>query len=304
MSTEPYPFKASAQKKIFSFGEILWDQFPSYRIPGGSPLNVAAHLYYFGHLTKLVSSIGQDQNGRELIHWIQDIGLSTDYISENELPTGHVMIRLTDDDEPSYSIEEDVAWDFIGIQDQLYQDILTADAFVFASLAQRSEMNVETLKKLINRLPSKSSVIFDCNLRPPFIDDEKLKLSIEWSDIVKCNEEEWEFIQELFDLTPLELVAEANLEALLITQGERGARVITADGSEIYQSAYAIPKSDHKGDFVGVGDAFLAAVTALYLQDLEWRKILKIASEYAAWVASQRGGTPKPSEDILTSLLR
>jgi fructokinase len=163
-------------------------------------------------------------------------------------------------------------------------------------------MNVQTLKKLMDHLPAQATVIFDCNLRPPFIDDEKLKLSIEWSDIVKCNEGEWEFIQELFDLEASELVEEAQLEALLITKGEKGATVFTCDGLEIHQSSMAIPKTNQMGDFVGVGDAFLAVVTALYLQNLEWSEILERAARYAAWVASQTGGTPHPPEDIIRAV--
>lgn len=291
----------STAKQVFSFGEILWDQFPSYRIAGGSPFNVAAHLHFLGYDSHLISALGNDEAGRDLLDLVHGMGLSSTYVCQNELPSGLVNIRFSEG-EPAYTIEEDVAWDYIGIQDVLIGKISSANAFVFASLAQRSEMNVQTLKKLMDHLPAQATVIFDCNLRPPFIDDEKLKLSIEWSDIVKCNEGEWEFIQELFDLDALELVEEAQLEALLITKGEKGATVFTCDGLEIHQSAMAIPKTNQKGDFVGVGDAFLAAVTALYLQNTEWSEILERAAHYAAWVASQRGGTPHPPEDVIRAV--
>ena len=65
----------------------------------------------------------------------------------------------------------------------------------------------------------------------------------------------------------------------------------------------AIPKTNQIGDFVGVGDAFLAVVTALYLHNLEWPEILERAARYAAWVASQRGGTPHPPEAVTRAVL-
>lgn len=155
----------STPKQIFSFGEILWDQFPSYRIAGGSPFNLAVHLHFLGHHPHLISALGQDDTGQDLLDLVHKIGLSTKYIYQNELPSGLVNIRLSDS-EPTYTIEEDVAWDYIGIQDELLGKISSADAFVFASLAQRSEMNVQTLKKLMDHLNAQATVIFDCNLRP------------------------------------------------------------------------------------------------------------------------------------------
>lgn len=289
---------------IFSFGEILWDQFPTYQIAGGSPFNVAAHLHYFGNRSQLISAIGEDERGQELMRLVEEIGLSTAYLNINQLPTGVVQIHLTEHGEPSYTIEEDVAWDFIGIHDEILSDIKNADAFVFASLSQRSELNIHTLEKLLGHLPAEATVIFDCNLRPPFIDDEKLKRSIEWSDIVKCNEGEWEFIEELFELKPHELIREAELEALLITKGENGVRLFTREGSEFYQPASEIPLSEQKGDFVGVGDAFLAVVTSLYLRHFEWQIILERATRYAAWAASQQGGIPRPPEELIRQLSR
>lgn len=295
-------FHSLSMNKIFSFGEILWDQFPTYRIAGGSPFNVAAHLRYLGNESELISAVGQDEPGRELQLLVEKTGLSSHYLGVNELPTGTVTIRLTENGEPSYTIEEDVAWDFIGIHQALLDDITKARAFVFASLAQRSEMNVYTLEKLLEHLPADATVIFDCNLRPPFIDDEKLKRSIEWSDIVKCNEGEWEFLQELFDLSPQELVQEFGLEALLLTKGEQGASVVTKDGKEFHQPAGMIPYSDQKGDFVGVGDAFLASVSSLFLYNMEWPLIMERATRYAAWVASQQGGTPKPPDVMIRAV--
>lgn len=294
--------KSMLGKTIYSFGEILWDQFPTYRLAGGSPFNVASHLCFLGHPVHLISAVGDDPLGQELQRVVHNTGLSSQFICVNDLPSGTVNIHLYDEGEPNYVIEEDVAWDYIGIDEILLKEISSAGAFIFASLAQRSEINFKTLSRLLEKLPSEATLVFDCNLRPPFIDDEKLKLSIEWSDIVKCNEGEWEFLEEMFDLGPEELVQEANLEALLLTKGEQGASVFTRYGDVFHQPASPLPISAQSGDFVGVGDAFLAVVTYLFMQKTDWPFILDKATQYAAWVASQKGGTPRPTASFLESL--
>ena len=35
--------------KAVSFGEILWDIFPNYKVIGGAPLNLILRMKSFGH---------------------------------------------------------------------------------------------------------------------------------------------------------------------------------------------------------------------------------------------------------------
>lgn len=75
------------------FGEVLWDVFPDHKKIGGAPLNVAIRLQSFGIDTAIVSRIGNDVNGAILVDYIQENGVSTDYIqNDNEYKTGEVTV--------------------------------------------------------------------------------------------------------------------------------------------------------------------------------------------------------------------
>ena len=49
--------------KVTSFGEVLWDDFPSGKVLGGAPLNVLVRLQSFGVYTAIKSRRGDDADG-------------------------------------------------------------------------------------------------------------------------------------------------------------------------------------------------------------------------------------------------
>ena len=53
--------------KITCFGEVLWDVFPTHKKIGGAPLNVALRLHSFENDVTIISSVGDDKNGKELL---------------------------------------------------------------------------------------------------------------------------------------------------------------------------------------------------------------------------------------------
>ena len=53
--------------KAVSFGEILYDIFPNSEKIGGAPLNVASRLSTNGIDTTMISSVGQDEKGKNLL---------------------------------------------------------------------------------------------------------------------------------------------------------------------------------------------------------------------------------------------
>jgi len=53
--------------KIVCFGEVLWDIFPTHKKIGGAPLNVALRLQTFENEVALISCLGDDKLGNELL---------------------------------------------------------------------------------------------------------------------------------------------------------------------------------------------------------------------------------------------
>lgn len=284
-------------KKVLSIGEVLWDVFPTYKKPGGSPANLAYHLHCLGNETSFVSRVGSDENGDELLKFLADKGISTQYIqSDQNQPTGTVTVTFSDG-EPSYVIHEPAAWDFIEYTDDLKFEAANLDAICFASLSQRNKKTAKTLQKLLHGVPDSCLKVFDLNLRPPFTNPELITEQIMIADVVKFNEAEFEQTKTWFktDHPAAYLLAKDPGKTILRTLGEHGSEMITASGT--FQED-ACPISGD-GDFVGVGDAFLACFTHLKLRNEPTDSILYKANRYAAAVASQQGGMPEIQDLIL-----
>jgi fructokinase len=287
-------------KKVLSIGEVLWDVFPTYKKPGGSPANLAYHLHCLGNNAIFVSRVGSDKNGKELLQFLTNKGFSTDFIQkDSSQPTGNVTVTFTDE-EPSYVIHKPAAWDDIEYSDDLKSVVSELDAICFASLAQRNNITATTIQHLLGDVPENCLKVFDLNLRPPFTNSQLITEQIKITDVVKFNEEEYEQAKTWFKTdNPAAYLLESDPDkTVLRTLGADGSEMITSEGT-FHEPAYPI---SGKGDFVGVGDAFLACFTHLKLRNTSPNKILSMANRYAAAVASQQGGMPEIDKSILEKL--
>jgi fructokinase len=79
---------------VVCFGEILLDILPLGEEAGGAPMNVAYHLSKHGINTALISRIGIDDRGKQLLEILQKQCVTTDYIqTDKEHQTGIVYAR-------------------------------------------------------------------------------------------------------------------------------------------------------------------------------------------------------------------
>lgn len=283
--------------KTLSIGEVLWDLFPDYKRPGGSPANVAYHLHCLGAKSLLLSRIGTDKNGKELLDFLNQKGIDTKHIQKDDVhPTGIVNVEFLDD-EPSYTIQEPSAWDYISLTDDLKKKIGSLDAVCFASLSQRNKVTGNTIQRLLGAVSDNCLKVFDLNLRPPFVDKDLILKSIDYSDIIKINEHEFKTLTEWYGSMNFagKLVEDHPSKTVLLTEGEKGSAMYTSEGF-FREKAHPITGN---GDFVGVGDAFLAGFTYLKLKNTSPDKILSKANQYAAFVASQKGGMPDIPDSIV-----
>jgi fructokinase len=289
-------------KTILHFGEMLWDQFKDYKRPGGSPFNVAMHLHYLRQNSYLISAVGRDELGSQLLDIIVQADGEKRYIERNDYPTGTVSVEMDEENEPTYTIHRRVAWDFIQPAESINSITQNADAFTFASLAQRSSTNRITLQKIISQLPESALLFFDVNLRPPFVQKPVLDYSMKRANYVKMNRDEWDQIGNMFNIKQESvLLREFDLEGIILTLGADGSIYFDRDGSHYVESAVNI--QSNTGDFVGVGDAFWACFIYHTLNGSPWIETLKKANRYAGWVAEQKGGIPEPDDELIDSIL-
>ncbi len=283
---------------VVCFGEVLWDLLPEGKVAGGAPMNVAFHLRNFGIPARMISRVGYDELGRELLQFLDRKGLPTEDIQiDVNHPTSTVQVWLDGLGHATYDIVRPVAWDFLEVQPAAAAAVAGADMFVFGSLAARSTTTRATLLHLLGLTGAVK--VFDVNLRPPHFSRETLEALLGQADIVKMNEEELREIGGWFT-TATENVGAAleqlldrfALQGVLVTRGKDGA-VFLDDQHDLYTCGGHVVEVV---DTVGSGDSFLAAFLRKRLDGAAAQDGLDFACATGALVATRKGGTPELTE--------
>ena len=288
---------------IICFGEVLFDVFPTHRKIGGAPLNVALRLASLGINAQIISRVGRDTIGSELLEFIQANKVPIALIQIDETnPTGEVLVQLDDKGSASYTIKYPVAWDEIELTPEIKSVQKNADALVFGSLVCRATTSYETLLKLIEIAKYK---IFDVNLRAPFYKKEVLMELMQQSDFIKFNDDELfeicEFLDSPFhslEQNMLFIAEQTNAKSICVTKGNHGA-VLYHNGIMYYNSGYKI----NVVDSVGAGDSFLAGLLSKLLMDEEPQKAIDFACALGALVAGSEGANPIISVETITKFM-
>ncbi len=292
------------QLTLIGIGEILWDEFPGFKVLGGAPTNFAFHANRLGANGMIVSTIGNDVPGEEIISLLNKKKLPYHLSIDSEHPTGKVTVTTDQNGSPTYTIHENRSWDFLTLQAKHKKIAQKADAICFGSLAQRNLQSAKSIVNFIKMARKDCLKVFDINLRQDYYSKENLSQLIGLSNILKLNHEELEIVRKMFltsaDETEnmLELVSMFDLSLIVLTKGKDGSRIfVDKDNDSVYK-----PKLIEIIDSVGAGDSFSAVVTLGYLKGLSLDKINRCASRVAAYVCSQKGATPQIPSNIIHSL--
>lgn len=265
-------------------------------------MNVAADLRNFGVNAQLISRVGDDELGVEMLQFLTSKGLPTDLIQIGRTHlTGVAKANISDANEVTYKIVQPVAWDYIQPEPQLVETVRQSDLFVYGSLAARSPLTRETLLDLLAVARRK---VFDVNLRAPHYERSLIEELLRQADIAKLNEHELIELSEWYGYEPnlhraMDLLRERyQLETLCVTLGEAGAVLLDSNGFTT-QSGFEIDVEDT----IGSGDAFLAAFLYKMTQQESPGQILEFACATGAYVATQRGATPAFTEETIVSAI-
>lgn len=253
-------------KTVIGIGEVLWDMLPQGRQLGGAPANFAYHVSQFGFQGIIVSAVGNDALGNDIIAQLESHGIASSIVKVDS-PTGVVNVAVDERGIPSYDIVEGVAWDNIPFDENSDTLASQAIAVCFGSLAQRSEMSRNTIRRFVESLPEKCLKVFDINLRQHYFDRDIIEWSLNHCNILKLNDEELEVLQEMFDasiLTTDSFIAKLqqlfDVKIVILTCGEKGSSVYYENEINFEST----PKVDVV-DTVGAGDSFTAAFVATLL---------------------------------------
>lgn len=276
-------------------GEALWDMLPEGKKIGGAPANFAYHVSQFGLDSRVVSAVGEDELGVEILKNFHEKKLNC-MIETVPYPTGTVQVELDRNGVPCYDIREGVAWDNIPFTPALEGLARQTRAVCFGSLAQRSVVSRETINRFLDVMPDGEGQykIFDINLRQGFYTKEIICESMRKCNILKINDEELVTISRMFGYPGIDLqdkcwilLAKYNLRMLILTCGVNGSYVFTPGEVSFVET----PKVE-VADTVGAGDSFTAAFVASILRGLPVNEAHRLAVATSAFVCTQNGAMP------------
>lgn len=280
---------------VVGMGETLWDVLPEGKKIGGAPANFAYHVSQFGLPSCVVSAVGDDALGKEIVENFTSKGLNQ-LIAEVPYPTGTVQVEIDPAGVPQYDIKENVAWDNIPYTAHLEALAERTKAVCFGSLAQRNIVSRTTINRFLDAMPHDNDnlVVFDVNLRQGFYDKEILCNSMTRCNILKINDEELVTVSRMFGYPGIDLqdkcwilLGKYNLKMLILTCGINGSYVFTP-GNVSFQPT---PKVE-VADTVGAGDSFTAAFIASILKGKPVAEAHACAVQTSAFVCTQKGAMP------------
>ena len=284
---------------LVGLGEVLWDVLPKGKQLGGATANFAYHAQALGGNGVVVSCVGDDDLGREILARLDDLGLDRRYMAiDKNHPTGTVTVELDTGGKPAYTIHENVAWDYIPYSSGLKELAGEVDAVCFGSLCQRSRVSRETIRQFLDATKRECLHLFDLNLRQSYFNREIIDALLKQTDVLKLNDEELPVLAELVDVRGSEtevldqLTERYALRLVALTRAERGSRLFKAGRDSTHPGFRT-----EVADTVGAGDSFAAVLALGLLRGERLDRINEHANRVASFVCSQNGATPiLPSE--------
>ncbi len=289
-------------KNIVCYGEVLWDMLPTGKKLGGAPLNVALRAQSLGNQATVISSIGDDGIGKEIIQEIKSFSANLGHIQVSKnFATSEVLVHLDKNGAASYEIKKPCAWDDIVLTDKDVEAVKTSDAFIYGSLIARSSTSRQTLFALLDKAKFN---VFDVNLRPPHYSQQTLVSLMKHANFIKFNDD------ELFEICAnmgfknkeleacIQFVAKStNTSQICVTLGEAGA-VLFYNNEFFYNKGFKITVADT----VGAGDSFLATIISNLLNGTSPQEAIDCACAIGAIVASKSGANPVVSTEEIEKI--
>lgn len=295
-------------KTILGVGELLWDVLPEGLQLGGAPANYTVMAGRLGNHAVLMSRIGADSMSERALQVLLPMPVDCSLLqTDPQQPTGWVTVELREG-QPSYTIHEPVAWDFMELTDDWLDTAAKADAICFGSLGQRSPVSRATTQSVVRATRPECHRIFDVNLRTPFYSAELVRSSLQLATVMKMNDGEAPLVAEMLGLpapSSLRAGAEAllrefpNLSLIAITCGVAGSLLVSPGRFDSHPGIPTIV-----ADTIGAGDAFTAALTHYLLQDAPLRVLNEAGNRWGSFIASRNGAMPEIPEETIARIVR
>lgn len=302
---------STSDEAVVIWGEVLWDRFISSRpgepatdYLGGAPANVAWHLGQAGGWPQLITSVGDDDDGRRAIKLLSEYVDTSLIQTDMQRKTGEVTVAI-DNGEPRYTLHAGRAWEHIACTPHVERAISEAGVLVYGTLSQRTPEGFAAWEKAVAAASDRCTVVCDVNLRRKadgsFVENVRVvERAIEAANVIKVNEREVAVLAETLGWRDgVDALRDGGRRVVAVTRGDKGS-TLYGKGAPIHVDA---PRAAPGGDNVGCGDAYVALLVLGMTSGWDLADSARVASRWAAAVAEVRGATPRFTIEQITDML-
>ena len=258
------------KKRVIGIGETVFDILfkedqPQKAVPGGSTFNSIVSLGRAGVPCAMVTEVGGDHVGDLICRFLQDNGVSSEYVCRHENVKSHISLAFLDkNNDAQYVFYKDHA--SVSLDGKLpvmdKDDIVLFGSFFAINPAIRSVVG----GLLRAAREAGAWLYYDVNFRKPHIAElpnvmVNIEENMSLSDVVRGSMEDFHYLYGLHDGDAIYERVSRLCRTLILTDGAHLIRVYTPEGCETYPVQAIETVST-----VGAGDNFNAGYIYAMLQ--------------------------------------
>ena len=276
--------------KIAGIGEVVYDILPDSRKIGGAPVDFLHQAQVKGADAFLVSAIGADDLGREVVNELNKLKINP-VLAITPYPTGRVLI-YKDNDKFCAHILENAAWDYIPFTTSAEHCIKQVDAIYYGTLALRKQYSCNTVLDLIDSAQNCEYKFFDANFRQNYYNKNNIVELLKRANMLKLNADELKTIKSMFNFKGnpedicLKLKKDYNLKYVIYNDAAKESKIwgpdniVTTMKNSRVQQAFAY----------GAGNAFAGAFLTSIMNGISQEEAHRIANEAGLEICKNNKG--------------
>ena len=254
--------------RIIGIGEtvldiLFRDDQPQTAVPGGSTFNSIVSLGRAGVNCAMVTEVGGDHIGDIICRYLQENGVSAEYVCRHEKVKSHISLAFLDENnDAQYIFYKDHA-SAKTIQNFEFQisnfKIKSDDIVLFGSFFSINPVMRPVVGKLLREAREAGAwLYYDVNFRKNYIADlpelmPNIEENMRLADVVRGSTEDFEYLYGLHDGAAIYERVRHYCPTLILTDGARPIRLYTPEGCESYPVEKIATVST-----IGAGDNFNA----------------------------------------------
>jgi len=290
------------QKRIIGIGETVFDILfrddqPQKAVPGGSTFNSIVSLGRAGMNCVMVTEVGGDHVGDIICNFLQENGVSTEYVCRHKDVKSHISLAFLDEhNDAQYVFYKDHA--SVSMDGPLpvfgQDDVVLFGSFFAINPAIRPVVG----KMLRGAREAGAWLYYDVNFRKNHIAElpevmPNIEENMRLADVVRGSTEDFGFLYGLQDGDAIYEKVRHFCNTLILTDGSRPIRLYTPDGCEHYPV-----KSIETVSTVGAGDNFNAGYIYAKIKGINDR--IAMAQKWSQDVCRQLGNNI--SDELVAAL--